>query len=446
MKQKTAEYRLLTLSLFLGFFYLSLRYVVLDTFIWILIPPILALFYMFVITDYRWFSNKMDKIMLCYLINGVIFTVIGIFLAPNKLNITRVFIHLYLPSLLYFISRKYTSVSINNIFKVSNILFAISILFAIDVLIEFYLIDIRGSYEMIPWVKTAVIEYMETIDDPNILKQHYMFFNPINLSSILTNGKGAGIVVSLCFCFIFPFALSKRNQYNRDPALFIHNKSFIIIILIILFICSVILPNFSATLSMLIVSLSISIYKRNIFFPALIFFSIAMAIISFGLIDWVRNIVITKMFTDYAIYGGSILNFIIDLNPIINYYSSNPLEIFFGKIIFYNLYNTAQGGELDLLLYPMNYGLTWFIIVISGIYLAFTYCKRLIKYIPKSNIEQTLGFSFLSFILVMILSNLHYPHYDDHGIIELLFIIIGVLTSFYEMKFYSQKSTFITNS
>ena len=45
----------------------------------------------------------------------------------------------------------------------------------------------------------------------------------------------------------------------------------------------------------------------------------------------------------------------------------------------------------------------------------------------------------LGFILVLILSNLHYPHFDDHGISELLFIMLGVLVSLHELTFKTSK-------
>ena len=97
------------------------------------------------------------------------------------------------------------------------------------------------------------------------------------------------------------------------------------------------------------------------------------------------------------------------------------------------------------MVYPINYGLSWFIITSSGILIALKYCRQIIKYVPKLNIEHTLALSFLGFILVMLLSNLHYPHFDDHGIVELLFIMLGMLSSMHEMTFNRLQTSLITN-
>ena len=135
--------------------------------------------------------------------------------------------------------------------------------------------------------------------------------------------------------------------------------------------------------------------------------------------------------------SGTIFDAILNVYPILQYYNvDNPFTIIFGKAIIHDLYVISSPGELDLLVYPINYGLLWFIITLSGIVLSLKYSHQLIKYSDKSNIEYILGLSFLGFIVVMLLSNLHYPHYDDHGIIELLFIMLGVLTSMREMIFY----------
>ena len=76
---------------------------------------------------------------------------------------------------------------------------------------------------------------------------------------------------------------------------------------------------------------------------------------------------------------------------------------------------------------------------INGNLVALKYCHQIVKYVPNGNIEHTLGLSFLGFILVLILSNLHYPHFDDHGISELLFIMLGVLVSLHELTFKTSK-------
>ena len=62
MIQKKIEYRLLLISLVIGFFYLVLRYTVLDTFIWVLIPPILSLLYIFTNDNYNKLKNSVFNV------------------------------------------------------------------------------------------------------------------------------------------------------------------------------------------------------------------------------------------------------------------------------------------------------------------------------------------------------------------------------------------------
>mgnify|MGYP001180348306 CR=1 FL=1 len=445
MIQETIEYRLLLISMLIGFFYLVLRYTVLNTFMWVLIPPILSLLYIFSNNKYRWLSNKMDKIILYYIINGFIITLIGLLVALNKFNISRVFIHLYLPALLYFISRKYTAFSINNILKLTRIVWIISIFFIIDILIEYYFIG-TGSYMMIPWVKEAVREYMAGIEDASALERHYMFFNPIMVSSILTSGKGAGILVAVCFAFLFPFALRKRNNYYKKSELFKNSKISILSVLFMLIACSILLPNFSASLSIFLFLLFIGFYTKFFIKILLLIIIFSLLIVLGGLDEILTNLFIVKIIDYNSSFGGTNLEAILSIVPIFQYYIvDNPLAIIFGKIIIEDLYIVSSPAELDLLVYPINYGLSWFIITSSGILIALKYCRQIIKYVPKLNIEHTLALSFLGFILVMLLSNLHYPHFDDHGIVELLFIMLGMLSSMHEMTFNRLQTSLITN-
>jgi len=369
------------------------------------------------------------------MIYGLIFTLIGIILGPNKLNIIRVFIHLYLPSLLYFISRKYTVFSIINILKMAKIVWIISILFTIDVLIEYYFINIKDSYMMIPWVMEAMKEYTRGISDVSVLKYHNMFFNPIMLSSILTSGKGAGVTVAICFSFLYPFAFLKRNNTYIESRPFNNIITFVLPVLLMLVTCSILLPNFSATISIFFISIYIGVYKKNITKTIFLIVSFSLVLVLSGLGETLINIYTSKVVTLNVASGRTGLDSTIDIKPLLQYYTSDPFAIIFGKIIFADLYNIPRAGELGLLLYPINYGLTWFLIIISIVFQSIKYCNRLIKYIPKSKVENILGLSFLGVIIVCIMSNLHYPHFDDHGIVELLFIMLGVLSSLYEMKF-----------
>ena len=333
---KTIEYRLLLISLFIGFFYLVLRYTVLNTFLWVLIPPILSLFYIFSNNEYRWISNKMDKIILYYIINGVIITLIGLLVAENKLHIGRVFILFYLPALLYFISRKYTAFSINNILKLTKIVWIISIFFTIDILIEYYLIS-TGSHSIIPWVNEGMSRHWETTIESGTAVA--LFYNPMMISSILVDGKRAGVAVAICFAFLFPFALRKRNNYYKKPELFNNSKVSVLPVLLMLITCSILLPNFSATLSIILFLLFKGFYTKNIIKTLLLIIIFSIFLFISGLGEIVTNTFIIKMFKYHPHLGGTILEAVFEIAPIIQYYNvDNPLAIIFGLIIMGDLY------------------------------------------------------------------------------------------------------------
>jgi len=296
---------------------------------------------------------------------------------------------------------------------------------------------------MIPWVKGALKEYIE---GQRVMKHQAIFYNPMMVSSILTNGKGAGVTIALCFSFLLPFALKKRNNNYKKPRPFNDSNNSILLVLFMLITCSILLPNFSATFSILLGILFIGFYTKKLFRISLLLISISLFLIFSGLGEILTELIILKIFDYNASSGGTNLQAILEIAPIIQYYNvDNPFTIIFGKAIVSDLYKVSSPAELDLLVYPINYGFPWFIITSMGILIALKYCHQIIKYVPSVTIEHTLGLSFLGFILVMILSNLHYPHFDDHGICELLFIMLGVLTSLHEMTFNRFQTPLITN-
>ena len=87
--------------------------------------------------------------------------------------------------------------------------------------------------------------------------------------------------------------------------------------------------------------------------------------------------------------GGTVFDAVFNIATIIQYYNvENPFTIIFGKAILYDLYVISSPGELDLLVYPINYGLLWFIITISGIFISLKYCHQIIKFVHQDQILE----------------------------------------------------------
>ena len=117
------EYLIVGLALFSAFFYLVFRVLILDSFIWIMIMPMVAgLYILSVPRRYLGFRPiALDWVILIYCLYGAIMAGIGVLvLGASEFLVVKIIIHYYSPMLFYFIARRYSHQSVDrvmNLFK-----------------------------------------------------------------------------------------------------------------------------------------------------------------------------------------------------------------------------------------------------------------------------------------------------------------------------------------
>ena len=206
-------------------FYFVLRSIIWDSFVWILILPLICLIY--VLYNYKRILSKkliyIDKIIILYFIYGTSVTLFSfLFSADSNLEL-EVYAHYYLPSVVYFISRKYSSASINNINNLIKLSWLLSILFIIDIILEYIMYENNIS-TFIPWAY---------YDLPNITELTLDNFYNLGfgrLGTIFTSSKTAGMFLASLFCFIYPFMLGKLFDKNNNFSISLPTNRAIIIL------------------------------------------------------------------------------------------------------------------------------------------------------------------------------------------------------------------------
>jgi hypothetical protein len=437
-KEKT-EYYLISGTIIFSFFYFVLRSTIIDNFIWIMIFPFFCIVYK-LMDNNRVRSinyNHLDKLMMIYLSYGVIITFIGLIISPNKVNIVEVFVHYYYISIIYFIVRKYTSVSMFNIVKVIKIIWVLAIILIIDIIIENYIYHNHSS-AMIPWVKyeleNANFSSLSAFND-SILK---------NIGSLLTSHKTASMMMASFFCFILPFPT--RLRFKSDYS-FINIKSLItnrtinVVILASILYClfGLIVPNKTSLFSIFIVILVFLWINKS--FKQILITLIFLLFTIMNFYDQIFQMIVDNFFNTYTTFYTyritgvpvTIFNYIFDFSPLIEGYKGhNIFDYLIGKYVVSGYSGNPfpiTTTELRMLSTPLFFGIFWTIIILMLAYYILKICFRLIKS-KKQSYFNYLGLSFFGFFMIYFL-DIHYPVFFRHGPMELFFVMLGTLSSCY---------------
>ena len=438
-KQK-AEYYLIISTIIFSFFYFVFRSIIMDNFIWIIIFPCICIVYKLMDTN-RLRSityTRLDKLIFIYLSFGISMTVIGVLIAPDKINTIEIFSHFYLPSVIYFIARNYTAVSMFNIIKVIKLIWVLAIILIIDIVTENYIYSHHSS-TMIPWV---AVELKDVGRFASVQHLHESGYDKI--LTLLTSSKTAGMVMASFFCFIFPFSLKKEL---RKYFLFINIKSIIInrlinlIILVSILFCSIgiLVTNKTSLLSIIMILLVFILIERS--FKVMLMTLLSLLFLGFVFYNKMVQMFIGTFITQYTHifdtnlnrFGSSVFTYIFDFSTLIEGYKGHQFfDYIFGKYI---ISGSPAGNpfpfqtELRIFSTPLYFGLFWTIIILMLAYYILKICFRLIKS-KKQSFFHYLGLSFFGFFMIYFL-DIHYPVFFRHGPIELLFVMMGTLSSCY---------------
>lgn len=430
----TFEYFLIKGTLIFSFFYFVLRFLLFDNFLWLIVFPLICFSYILLYSERFTFNgfNSLDKIVYIYILFGFLMTILGLYIS-NKLIIIQVFVHYYLPAIIYFISRKYTSYSLFNFFKVIQVIWLLAVILIIDVLIEGILYKNNLS-SLLPWAylgEKGIVKYS--------IEWYGLGFNRVG--SILTSSKTVEMVLASLFCFLFPFSMNYKTFNKHNLKLFINkwnkNRSINIMILFLIPVCSIgilKLSNKTALISILVVLLLYSIRKISI--KSLLLTLSVIVAVAFIYQDFLIDVYTANFITvhyKFGFLGGkTVPEYIFNFPLIIEGYKGHYFfDYIFGKYLASGVsssYPFAFFTELRLFSTPLYFGLIWTSIVITMGILVVKYCFKLIN-TRKSSYLSYLGLSFIGFYLIYFF-DIHYPVFIRHGPIELFFILTGALSSF----------------
>ena len=430
------EYYLIIAGLIFSFGYFPFRGLFFNNFIWILIIPLVCISYILLYSHRFTFDdfNKLDTVMYLYFFFGISMTIVGLVMGKYKPIIIEVFAHYYLPCIFYFISRKYTSYSSINFFKIVQLVRVLAIVMIIDIVLEWILYE-NSLRHFVPWASLGA-------DQEGLVKytEGWYGLGFDRIGSILTSSKATEMILASFFCFIFPFSLQKI-KYSINMGRIWKRNNAVNLILFMILICSVgisRLSNKTAFVSMIIFISIYSIGKLSIK-GILLILTMGIAIYSFFK-EFISMIFFDNFIKVYYKWGQSdgrtVLEQIFDFHRLLaNYEGLGFFDYIFGKYIATGInsslpYSDASiGTELRLLTSPVYFGFIFTGIVLLMALLIIKYCLNMINY-NRTDLIHFLGFSFLGFYFI-IFTDIHYPVFFTHGPFELFFILTGALSSVY---------------
>ena len=190
------EFFLIGAGLLTAFLYLALRAVFSDTFVWIIVIPVVTGLYLLAVPRryLRMRLNALDRIVLLYCAYGLVMALIGtMLLGSSQFLAIKVLVHQYAPVIFYFVARRYTQGSVRNVSNVTKLVWALAIVFIADFAIEFYIVEVRGEGLTIPWVRH------EFAGVANATTAFLERLNTERVSTLLVGGKRPGFVAAAIF-------------------------------------------------------------------------------------------------------------------------------------------------------------------------------------------------------------------------------------------------------
>tara|TARA_Y100001970_G_C14237407_1_gene862696 strand:+ start:2347 stop:3507 length:1161 start_codon:yes stop_codon:yes gene_type:complete len=376
---------------------------------------------------------------------GISVTIVGLVMGKYKSIIIEVFSHYYLPSVFYFISRKYTSYSILNFSRIIHLLWIIAIFMLIDITAEWLLFE-NDLRNFVPWSglgsdQEGLVQYSED--------WYGLGFDKIG--SILTSSKATEMLLASLFCFFFPISLQKIKYPSHMRNIWTRNNTFIIALLfmILIGIISILRLTNKTSLTAMILFLAIYIVRKVSFRGALLILIMGLSIF-FIFYEFLAVIFFDNFIKVYYKWGGSsegrtVLEQIFDVPRLLkNYDGISFFDCIFGKYVASGINSTKPfsdasiGTELRLLTSPVYFGFIFTGIVLSMVLLVVKYCYDMTNQ-HRVDLIHFLGFSFLGFYFI-IFADIHYPVFYSHGILELIFILTGALSSFHSKYLFKENS------
>ena len=432
------ELALLAAALAAAFFYFPLRAVFFDVFAWIIVVPIVAGLYL--LTVRRRYSkmrlNALDRIALSYVIYGAFMGVVAVlFLGAAEPQIVRVFVHFYLPVIIYFIARRYTLGSVGNVMNVTKLAWILAAVLLADFFVELYIVEIRESGASIPWVRQELVKNIVMMT-PDIFEE----YNSGRVITILNGLKKPGMAAAALFVLVLPFLYTFGDKHRQGSWFrsWLFNPAVNVVLLGALAFMAFHLQNktaiLAAALALAIGLLSLRSARSLLFTSALIAVGLLFA---YGeMSSLVRSQFLTSVEIGEFGNNTTIFAYTVDTQRIVEGYLRSDFYSFIFGVHFAgsDLANATSPRaffgitELRGTGFPIYFGFGWALLVLSAMLVAIRYATRL----TRTAQFKFFGLAFIGLVVVYG-SDLHYPSSLDHGPFELFLMMAGALSSLHEI-------------
>ncbi len=444
--RQTVEYGLIVTGLLFTFLYFPLRAIVLDSFAWAAIIPVLGFLYIVRAAAHylRLHMTGLDWVFLMYAAYGVGMTVMSIFLlgSSRTASITT-FIHYYAPTIVYFLARSYTYSSPANVVRVTKVIWLFAAILVLDIAAEYYIVEVQGSPLSIPWVRNAVDKI------PFITPEAWDNLNFGRVRSFLAGRKTTGMMLGALFAFIIPFLFMSSRGIKGSPFARSWQASHILNFALVagLSISSFVVLNKTAmTASVFALTLGL-VLTRSVKATALTALLLALGLLFAPqtLMGTARSGFVAPPDTATGETPKSAFSAIVDARRVLTGYAQADAYTY--------LFGQASGSETQTglteatfseargLAYPLYFGLGWTVIVAGGIILVARYNATLLA----SQHWRLLGLAIMGFTIIYV-SDQHYPSFMRHGAFELFLVMAGLLSSAREMARVSARAPLVRRS
>jgi len=430
------EFMILFGALALAFLYFPIRAVVLDTFVWVTIFPMLGALYVAAVARRytRFRLNTLDWVMVVYTLYGLLGFGAGLlFLDAPLTSEVRIIVHFYLPVILYIVARRYTLQSIDHVAVILRLIMLIAALLVIDFAVEYYIVIIQGEGARIPWVARYIDEL--AFINPDAGHQ----YGSEQVLSILRGGKKPGMTAAVLFAAILPFLYLQRQDAvgARWARSWSFNRVMVGALPLGLALIAFQTANDTAALAAGAAAVMAVMAIRSVrsAAAATIFFAIGFVLFASQFNGIIQAQFINKSFHTP---DGSISAFQYTTDPkgIIRTLSTPSAQ----TLVLGAHLTGEQGGwaasgpsgvqgytELRAVLFPVYFGVGWMVIAIIGLATAIRFAFQA----ARAPSVRWFGVSLLG-VLFVIAGDLHYPSGMQHGPYEILLILLGALSSLHE--------------
>ena len=423
-------------------FQIQMKSIILDTTYWrdiVLIPTVILALGLTVVSKKRFSTNGLDLLVMLLAAYGLFHIVIG---GYDVLTAGLIYRNHFLPVLLYF-AAKTTFVYQNSVIKLTNYFFVIFLVYLLDVFVELGLKTIGVSRLNIPWYSyIARISYRYIGNETGELG----YIAPGASGTLGFQGleNASAAVLMVLFAFLLPLIVYGGNvkKISRSPSVIMPIKySFAKLCIIstaaavFIFQISTHIIAFFIVLFLLIFLSKQKITKVNTF----IFIFLAILTISafrFQEASLFRRLIGNLVGNQLLDGTPSTLAIIFDSSQITAFFSLDTVSFFTGLGAGESSMESLNlvYGENRLLMYGLQYGVIWLLLILSIYLMAFKYGFALRAMYGQSPVARNTVLGIMLALLVCLLDMSHYAFAMYAPLIDIWAVLLGTLSAMWSSR------------